>query len=258
MTQAMGSAPVVDASALAAEERRPPVLREVPDQESELKLANTIAAICLVAATLGNANATYIDSHNREWRELSDTLRIQSFNQIDTGGIDGCSAATGLCSGHLGGTGGPRLDGWIWATRLEVLEMFIDVGVPAAVATGLGNLREVNAPWADALVDTDVGTADDGAFLGRESTSAPGTFVLAGITRTVLPTSEPRHFLPLVFDRIDSTAEDLLLPSANAPHSLENNAGIWLYREVPAPATNWLVAIGIGACLFLRRRSAGS
>lgn len=228
------------------------------------------AALLFVALLPTAAQATYIDPQGREWRELTDTLN-RSYNAINTGGINGCSAATGACSGLLGGAG-PSVDGWTWATEAEVRTLFFDLGIPGfnpLPAFPTSYSETPNSAWAPAIIERHGAFGpDSGLFLSTFDTGDPPVNVpvpssgILGLTRTVQQT--PSIVLgvlrPRVFDSYGLHSTDDLASTSDLVGLDETNlaVGIWMFRpavSVPAASTASLLGIGLLACLAGRRRS---
>jgi hypothetical protein len=105
-----------------------------------MKRALTVVALCLPTAA-ASAQEAYTDSQGRVWRQLTGTTG-STWDQVRQRCPD-----DGLtpCSGVLGAA---DLDGWIWATRDQVLELFAEfapditgtgqVAGPAYTLAGLG------------------------------------------------------------------------------------------------------------------------
>lgn len=224
------------------------------------------ALACMAAASLtvatGASHAGYVDVvTNLEWRQLTETTGY-AYNQINTGGINGCSAATGACAGQLEGTG-PSLNGWTWATEAEVRTLFANFAGTADIA-GFNsspavptNYNIFDSIWAPAILDDDGTGPDQGLFYSSDIN--PGQWSrVAGLTRTLQDsqsvyapsvTEYGTQFQLTLWDRAQTD-------EAVSTVATSSGTGIWMYRAlgsqnnnpVPLPASIWLV--GLGACLL--------
>ena len=70
------------------------------------------------------AQATYIDSNGREWRDLTETTGV-SYNQIDAQ----CDVVSNLCHGSVASANLANIDlaGWTWATIDETQRVISEV-----------------------------------------------------------------------------------------------------------------------------------
>ena len=224
------------------------------------------AAVALLVAAgqagfsgASHAAPVYFDpGTNLEWRQVKETVGY-SYNQINTGGVNGCSAATGVCSGLILGAG-PSLEGWTWATEALVRRLFhelsgaLDIPGFNALPSGPHDYTEGNSTWAPAIIDTDGGGIDAGIF-DATFVAVHQTYIF-GWTRTTA--QQNFAYVPFVLDNAaisdsDQAGTDGLFTISNSDPTL----GIWLVREasvVPAPGTLLLLATGVAA-LGWRRRS---
>ena len=225
----------------------------------QIVLAAVAAAGLSVA---GGAQAGYIDPvTNLEWRQLTETLNI-SYNSLNTGGVNGCSAATGACSGSLGAV---DLNGWTWATEPEVRTLFHNFSgaqfIPGFTPqpVNAAGFFQVNSTWAPAIIDRDGAGADQGIFDGTFQSAFFDTAV--GITRTV-HASGGSVFLGQIIDRTQVDEPDLASTNTTQPLPTSHQGiGVWLYRqaptsEVPVTPASMLLAIGIAALWSVRRLTA--
>lgn len=236
-----------------------------------MKLALLTRALILTGILVCEAKAAdFVDSLGREWRQLTDTVGY-SWNQINTGGVDGCEASTGLCSGKLGGAGA-SLDGWTWASAVDVNQLFHDLGINDGPGTGYGNpaagdpvppspiiYTKVDSIWAPAILF-------NGPF--KPTSVAPGVTVADGLTfvsgysRSLQypETSSPNFSLnPHIYDwepGKDDQASTAHIVWTGFPASPTD--GIWMYRvsAIPEPESHPLMLIGLGLVGYAMRRRA--
>jgi hypothetical protein len=230
-----------------------------------IKLKQIVLAVVAVAGlTLaGGSRAGYIDAvTNLEWRQLTETLNI-SFNALNTGGVNGCSAATGACSGLIGAV---DLTGWTWATEPEVRILFHNFSgaqfIPGFTPLpGAPTLySELFSTWAPAIIDIDGVGVDTGIF-ERTEVSFFGSFII-GMTRTLASNGFDAVVARIRDGSDDAVISDVAQTSfAQSPILALPSRGVWMYRQgstsdVPVPPTPWLLAIGIAALWSVRRLTA--
>jgi hypothetical protein len=218
----------------------------------------------------GGTQAGYIDAvTNLEWRQLTETVNI-SYNALNTGGVNGCSAATGACSGSLGAV---DLTGWTWATEPEVRLLFHNFSgaqfipgftpLPGAPT----NYNEESSLWAPAILDIDGAGVDTGIF--DATRIIPLEMSVSGITRTDAGNGVQTRGAVIV-DDLDFTGingdvtigrDKAITNTAVFFDDEDAHVGVWLYRQaptsdVPVPPAPWLLAIGIAALWSVRRLTA--
>ena len=214
------------------------------------RLTGLSLALVFVACTTSWHAAAGPIIDGREWYQPVELVGY-SWNDFDAV----CGAGT--CSGLLGGSG-PNLTGWIWASIYEVGDLL------AATSPHPGGISTYQAygtqPYANFITDTGfLRTTDDGLAIsfgltgvaGFTSTLvAGGGMAYVGLAQTGLgfPQGPPftSRFSTEATYPTDATTEG------------EPYIGGWLYRsaEVPAPATLWLVALGVAALRWSRYRGA--
>jgi len=231
-------------------------------QSLGLWASSLLVAVGLVGTS--GAAPVYLDTvTNLEWRQPKDTVSF-NFNQMNTdtnGQTWGCSASTGECSGNLGGSGA-SLDGWRWATELGVRTLFHDLAgslyIPGfdPLPSTPTSYTETVSIWAPAIIDSDGVLGDTGIFDATFVVTNQGAYVL-GYTRTTNASS--KVFAAYIQDGNIPSIIDFADTSATYPLSNldQTSHGFWLFREastVPAPATLWLLATGVAALGWRRRR----
>lgn len=216
------------------------------------------------------AAPVYLDTvTNREWRQVLDTVGY-SFDQMNNGfsGGNGCSASTGACLGNLGGSG-PSLDGWTWATELEVRTLFHNFAgvnyIPGfdPIPLPFSTYFEDDSLWAPNLVDSDLAGADIGVFNATTTTVAAGppAASVMGITRTFF---EPgiSASVGMLRDISSPTVGDRASTEViSYVEMVDGRTGFWLSRprqEVPIPSTPILLLTGLGALAWRIRRGGVS
>lgn len=202
--------------------------------------AKYLGLLSLISAPVWSV-PIYLDTMGREWLDVNDS-RNRSW--IDVAQV--CNSATGTCSGILATTTpfstDIDVDGYTWATRDEVRDLFQEIG-------GLP---------ADALADYQaVFLAGDGFGAAALSIFSPtielpvgpdSLRILNGLTRDVSfdPTRGLGVYLGLLThstwpEGIDS----FWLVSGFPVDAREMSIGVYLYREIPEPSALILMAIGL-------------
>lgn len=90
--------------------------------------ASLAAAACIAPAFAGSTEVAYTDSQGREWRQVNLTANF-TWSQI--AGVCPTDGVT-PCSGSLGSV---SMNGWVWATREQVVQLFAEFS-PAVSKTG--------------------------------------------------------------------------------------------------------------------------
>ena len=180
---------------------------------------------------------------DKEWYQPTD-LRGYSWNDFDAV----CSA--GVCSGLLGGVG-PDLTGWTWASIFEVGALFAATS-PHPGGVGKYQTPELQ-PYVDFINNTGFWRTTDEFFainfgitaVAGFSSSAVGGLAYLGVAQFGL------------FPGPDA-GSTFSTNWAQRPTDASPYVGAWLYRaaDVPVPATWWLVAPGLAALRWSRRRTA--
>ena len=238
-----------------------------------MNLASLKRALIVTGVLVCDANAAnFVDGLGREWRQLTDTVGY-SWTQINTGGVDGCNASTGFCSGRLGGSG-THLEGWTWASAIEVNQLFHDLGINDGAGTGFGSpaagdpvpsspisYAKVDSAWAPAILFNGPFTPTS---VAPGNTIADGLTFVSGYSRSLqYPEGGSTNFSmnPHISDwgsgKDDQAATAHLLWTGFLGTQTD---GVWMYRvsAVPEPDIYHLAAVGLVMVGFVahRRRTA--
>lgn len=175
-------------------------------------LASLAAATCAVPGFAQSGSVAYIDSQGRQWRQV-DLTAGHSWNAVaavcPTDGVTPCA----------GSLGAVQVDGWVWATQQDVLELFAEfspavaktgaVSGPQYFFAGFGLLTSFNPTFSvQTTFNSELG------LWGWTSTTGAGSKAIApGITAQTNPASGALN-------------ANLLSPRNEA----DADRGVWLYK----------------------------
>ena len=192
--------------------------------------------------------------NNKDWRQLTETTGY-SYNDI----LSVCDANTGICNGSLinvGRWGEVDFTGWTWASVYDVGAMFDaipqpNIGPPGHFITP-NSYSEKGSAWAPAMIDRDGPYGVDQGLFQATFADTLSTD-LAGITRTAY-TSE-FVYTSSVSDHVADSFNDVASTSAYSRKDVRTNRrGVWLYQQVPEPATLALMSLGLAGIGFARKK----
>jgi hypothetical protein len=205
----------------------------------------SVALVFAACTTSWQASAGPIID-GREWYQ---PVELVGYSWNDFNAV--CGA--GACSGLLGGSG-PNLSGWIWASIYELGDLLAATSPhPGGIATYQTSQLQ---PWIDWRTDTGFLPTTD-IFLAINL----GITAVAGLTSTLAP-GDASAYVGIAQASIFASRSDFGSTFTSDVTAEITEAGpyfgAWLYRaaEVPAPATLWLVALGVAALRWSRYRGA--
>ncbi len=189
-------------------------------------ITKLLMVIALVFPTV--SIAAYVDSSNREWRDLVETINF-SWDQINALPTDGSGALVGSIDST-------DFTGWTWATIEAVDALFAELTPnPSNIIT---NYYEENSSWAPAALTalggaTSTTHAND-SVVGWAATVAPGFY---------------KGYAPHIDDYMDPLDTDISVETYGLDRWYSGDwVGVYLYREaspVPVPAAVWLFGSGL-------------
>lgn len=203
-----------------------------------------LMSVFAIGATSRHASAGPIIG-DKEWYQPAD---LRGYSWIDFYAV--CGA--GACNGLLGGTG-PDLTGWTWASIYEVGDLF------AATSPHPGGVNTYQSPLLQSYVDF---TDDTGLMRTTDDLVAVnfGLTGIAGVSSTLVPGGTMAYLGAaqfIIFPGVDY-GSTFSTEAAHWPSEASPYIGAWVYRaaEAPAPATVWLIALGVAALRWSRHRTA--
>ncbi|MFN9076169.1 MAG: hypothetical protein ACK5WX_01955 [bacterium] len=175
-------------------------------------VASLAVATCATSAFAQSGAIAYTDSQGRQWRQVDSTTG-HTWNAVaavcPTDGVT-------PCAGTLGAV---QVDGWVWATQQDVLELFAEfspavaksgvVSGPQFFFAGFGFLTTFNPTFS---VQTTFGS-ELGLWGWTSTTGAGGKAIAPGITAQTNPASGALN-------------ANLLSPRNEA----DADRGVWLYK----------------------------
>ncbi len=183
------------------------------------------ALILLAAVLLAGpltVHATPVVVGDKEWRQLSETAGLFSWNQV----AQNCGSSNGTCEGSISGV---SVEGWTWASVLDIQTLFNTL-VPrdplafAAVNTASLFLELTSTEYRKVV--------DEFGFAPTSApTSAPETReTIYGLTRSETSGDIVRGIAPRLEDH-SSTGAQACLRCAQSKTATVSHMGVWLYRE---------------------------
>ena len=181
-------------------------------------VASLAVATCVTSAFAQSGAIAYTDSQGRQWRQVDSTTG-HSWNAVaavcPTDGVTPCSGFLGVV----------QVDGWVWATQDDVLELFAEFA-PAVAKSGVVSGPQYFFPGFSFLgtfnptfsVQTTFST--ELGIWGWSSTTASGNSAyVPGVTARTNPADGALSVLP---------------SSSRNESSLAR--GVWLYKPAAAPS----------------------
>lgn len=226
-----------------------------------MKATALLVLIGLLTSWTGDANAisvAYVDSAGRQWADLNDTTGSSWYAGADYCPTDGVGACVG------------SLEGWTWATRDQVVQLFEELTGLSGSLFANSVYREVNAAWAPTAM-----TLVRPNFVGGSATPWRDIY---GVTATRADNSVCSGIRPPLpghaadercaygagiedwyrSDIADAVfAGQLLEPGRSNEIGADPEAGLFLFR-VPEPGTAGLLGLGIAVLGLVRRRQAST
>jgi PEP-CTERM motif len=207
------------------------------------------------AITLGLSGGAWAfdDGEGREWRSLSDTEGLSWLQAARLCPVNGQHT----CNGTVGGI---ELAGWVWATRRQVMDLFnlklpkaarLDLGQPARF--GLEQLGAVEAFLADVLEPNHAFCINYACGAGVLCLTASR----AGLGGAYVGAAS-WHRTPVSIEAGFSVGSVVGANLVLADH------GLWMFRgdrftaPVPEPATSALLAGGLAALAWRRRKASAA
>jgi hypothetical protein len=178
----------------------------------------SLAATCATAAFAQSGVIAFTDSQGRQWRQVDSTTG-HTWNAVaavcPTDGVTPCSGVLGVV----------QVDGWVWATQDDVLELFAEF-TPAVAKSGVVSGPQYFFPGFSFLgtfnptfsVQTTFST--ELGLWGWSSTTASGNSAyVPGVTARTNPADGALSVVP---------------SSSRNESSLAR--GVWLYKPAAAPS----------------------
>jgi len=206
----------------------------------------------------------YVDAGGREWLDLNQT-REHSWYELATS----CSVATGNCSGNLPRQGGPDagsigLDGYTWATRDEVRELFYEIaGLPAGALDSYYAIFPGDAGYgANALSKMEFTIGFDSVLILNGYTRTVDYAADTGITAYLATATGPG-----LDPATNNVPNQFNLTSQVELDFRDSSVGAYLYRRAPVAVPepgSWvlfapaLVFFALGRYARYRRRSTST
>jgi hypothetical protein len=137
------------------------------------------------------------------------------------------------------------LDGWAWASALDVAQMFSQLTPHDG---GISNYDETDSTWAPAAL------APPNFRLTLNSATSQG---ITGVTVTLRSAGFP--YRPFITDRLASGGNDRAYVDTNTSlAATSSDVGGWFFRPaaVPEPGTAVLLGVGLVALAGVQRRKA--
>lgn len=184
----------------------------------------TTPLLLAIASGVIDANATaqvaFTDAQGRQWRQVTPTV-ARTWNQVaavcPTDGVTPCSGSLGTVS----------VDGWVWATREDVIELLSE-WVPAVSKSGAAGGAEYTLQglqFFNVFTSTSFNCTTFGCYYGLSAWSS-----------TLVPGSPTTAYSPAVGASYNPNSANFTANWTAPVEELYPTRGVWLYLPAPTPS----------------------